>query len=104
MNTHPDTLSPADLAISQPRTLHRAQVALMLGISDRTFSNHLPTLLHKGFPAKLPGLNRWSRVAVELWIDCGGATDTGDGMDDPDEEADDLLARYGKLSLAVDNG
>lgn len=99
-------LSPADLAICQPRTLCRAQVAQMLGVSDATFTKHQPDLEAKGFPQKLPGLNRWPRAAVETWIDCGGLVDTGEGAqpDDADEEADELLQRYSAPRLVADNG
>lgn len=51
-------------------------VARLLGYkSENTFRNKRLLLEEEGgFPRKLPGINGWSRPAVERWIETNGGT------------------------------
>lgn len=50
-------------------------VAEMLGwTTENSFRAHRAELEKNGFPAKLPGIDGWSRPAVERWIATNGAT------------------------------
>ena len=54
-------------------TLKGEEVAHALGMrSVASFYKRRPLLEKSSFPAKLPGLNAWSRAAVERWIDGNG--------------------------------
>jgi hypothetical protein len=51
--------------------------ALLRYRSARTFHDKRDALERQGFPAKLPGINGWSRSAVMRWIDGGFAAEDG---------------------------
>lgn len=57
-------------------TMSKEELLDALGeTSERTFDNKRATLERDhGFPTKLPGLKRWSRSAVNRWIDTNGET------------------------------
>lgn len=49
------------------------EVARILGFRNRTsFDHKRPTLEAHGFPARLPGLNGWSRPAILSWLAANG--------------------------------
>ncbi len=83
-------------------TCAAADVAHLLGLSERTFNKRRPELSAAGFPDKLPGVNKWSRPAVVAWISSNGAptvaTPRGADIGDPAIEAvaTDLEAEYGR--------
>lgn len=58
-----------------PMVLTGGQVAHLLGMSEESFRRKVGLLerLHR-FPPKLPGHNKWSRPAVERWIETNGET------------------------------
>lgn len=49
------------------------EVAAILGYRGRDgFSNRRRALEAAGFPRKVPGLNGWSRPAIERWLEANG--------------------------------
>ncbi|TCD15166.1 hypothetical protein [Oricola cellulosilytica] len=51
------------------------EVAAALGWkTENSFRQHRLDLEAHGFPAKLPGINGWSRAAVERWVATNGET------------------------------
>lgn len=51
-----------------PLTYTRAQLCHVLDCSEVTLRRILPDLERRGFPGKIPGVNKWSRAAVADWI------------------------------------
>ena len=64
------------------------QTAAMMGYAPRSWSRHWKAFMaDKGFPAPLPSVTtnrrpKWSRKAVQRWIECGGysADDLGHSL------------------------
>lgn len=58
------------------QVVNAQQVAALLGFRSVTsFSTERRTRLEaNGFPAKLPGLNGWSRPAIMRWLEANGET------------------------------
>lgn len=56
-------------------TLSAGEVAYTLGLASDYFRSIRRKLEAKGFPAKLPGMGKWSRPAVEAWIARNGKPD-----------------------------
>lgn len=83
-------------------TCTAGQVAQLLGMSEDTFARRMRQKLLIGFPAKLPGVNKWSRPAVVAWISSNGETSVAQprgvdrGSDDIAAVASDLEAEYGR--------
>lgn len=85
-------------------TCNAAQVAHLLGLSERIFNARRDQLKAAGFPDKLPAVNKWSRPAVVAWISSNGQTTVpvprGIPQGDPDMEAmvTELEDSYGKVA------
>lgn len=83
-------------------TCTNGQVAHLLGMSEDTFARRLRQKMLVGFPAKLPGVNKYSRPAVVAWISSNGQTTVaqprGIPQGDPEIEAivSDLEEEYGR--------
>ncbi len=69
----PGGFAPVELESSR-YVLKRHEVAGLLRISEYTFGEKRQQLEERGFPRRLPGLNGWSRAAVERWIATNGET------------------------------
>lgn len=67
---------PAPQGVVETRpTMKAEEVARALGMrSAASFYNRRGVLEKAGFPARLPGLNAWSRAAVLRWIATNGET------------------------------
>jgi hypothetical protein len=56
------------------RTYSRADLLVVLDCSTEKLTRLLPELERRGFPRKIPGINKWSIAAVDDWLaHCGGA-------------------------------
>lgn len=87
--------SPAPLSAADRLTISAGQVALLLGLSEPIFRKKRLELEDLGFPAKLPGLNKWSRAAVTRWVETNGASHLPAELDDGLRlEGDELDRRY----------
>lgn len=49
-------------------TYSLADLCRVVGLSEETMRKKLPDLQARGFPGRIPGLNCWSRPAVDDWI------------------------------------
>ncbi len=66
----------------EPRGMTSEAVAEYLGYRcTKTFQSALPILRARGFPARIVGLHRWDRAAIDRWLD----EQSGITHDDPDE-------------------
>lgn len=66
--THDDAGHDIRDAVEASLTVTKGQVAEMLGIHRATLDRKMAELRAEGFPGPIPGLNRFSRIAVERWI------------------------------------
>lgn len=55
-----------------PRMINKVQLAAYLGMSRSTLRHKLPGLEARGFPDKIPGLDRYDLNAVNDWLDRAG--------------------------------
>jgi hypothetical protein len=69
----PEHPGPDDGIRIKPQALSRKQVAALLGIGETTFEKKRPALEAAGFPPRLPGIARWSRLSILAWLASNGA-------------------------------
>ena len=97
-----DPTNLLDFNLNGSMTLTSGQVANLLGLSEPTFRRRFGKGDLPNFPARLPGVGKWSKPAVVAWISSNGQLSTaqprGVPMGDPAIEAivADLEQVYGK--------
>jgi predicted DNA-binding transcriptional regulator AlpA len=103
------TIEPTNLLdfnLDGSMTLTIGQVCHLLDLSEPTFRRRLGQGLLKAFPAKLPGVGKWSKPAVVAWISSNGQVSAAQPRIRPDDAEIDaavtqLEARYTGKGVAA---
>ena len=87
---------------ARPLVLTMGQVAHLLGMGEVTFRNRRAALERDcGFPAKLPGIGKYSLPAVTRWVETNGVTHEPAAPDATlQREISDLEKTYGQQVAA----
>jgi len=66
----------------QETTIDAGEIAMALGLARATFAKKVKRLIKsEGMPAPLPGRRRWSRTAIDAWINGYGDRKTAQQLD-----------------------